>query len=159
MKIILACWLYICDYVTVGSLYDITLLMLSVSETPGLNSIVGVLFTCVCRTLYGPLVLLPNLQGFSFFLEYPLLKDIVILTMLLIFLVRFSFVRFSCLCVIVCQSAIRGMLRNMSLLNARLPGLLPRVKCIAALMACIVMNMASYCLPTTYIRCAHSLSL
>ena len=44
---------------------------------------------------------------------------------------------------IVCQSAIKGILRNMSLLNVRLPGLLPRVECIAALMACIVMDKAS----------------
>ncbi len=59
--------LHICDYVTVGSLYDIPLFMLSLSEMPGLNSIVKVPFTCVCRTLYGPLVLSPNLQGFYFF--------------------------------------------------------------------------------------------
>jgi len=59
--------LHICDYVDVGSLYSITLLMLSLSAMPGLNSIVEVPFTCVCRTLYGPLVLLPNLQGFHFF--------------------------------------------------------------------------------------------
>jgi hypothetical protein len=58
--------LHICDYVAVGSLCSITLLMLSLSETPGLNSIVKVPFTCVCRTLYGPLVLLPNLQDFHF---------------------------------------------------------------------------------------------
>jgi hypothetical protein len=43
----------------------------------------------------------------------------------------------------VCQSTIKGMLRNMSLLNVRLPGLLPRVECIAALMACIAMDKAS----------------
>jgi hypothetical protein len=62
---LIACSLHICDYVAVGSLYGITLLMLSLSEMPGLNSIVKVPFTCVCRTLYGPLVLLPNLQGFQ----------------------------------------------------------------------------------------------
>ncbi len=57
----------------VGSLYGITLLMLSFSETPGLNSKVP--FTCVCRTLYGPLVLLPsNLQDFLSFLKYPLFE-------------------------------------------------------------------------------------
>jgi hypothetical protein len=72
MKTILACNLHICDYVAVGSLYGITLLMLSFSEIPGLNS--KVLCTCVCRTLYGPLVLLPNLQGFSSFLQYPLFE-------------------------------------------------------------------------------------
>jgi hypothetical protein len=44
---------------------------------------------------------------------------------------------------IVCQSAIKGILRNMSLLNVGLPGLLPRVECIAALMACIAMDIAS----------------
>ncbi len=31
----------------------------------------------------------------------------------------------------------------MSLLNVRVPGLLPRVECIAALMACIAMDKAS----------------
>ncbi len=41
------------------------------------------------------------------------------------------------------QSAIKGMLRNMSLLNMRLAELLPRVECIAALMACIAMDKAS----------------
>jgi hypothetical protein len=61
MKITLACSLDICDYVAVGSLYHIVFLMLSLSEMPGLTSIVKVPFTCVCRTLYGPLVLLPNL--------------------------------------------------------------------------------------------------
>jgi hypothetical protein len=66
MKTILACSLHICDYVAVGSLYGIILLMLSLSEMPGLISIVKVPFTCICRTLYGPLVLLPNLQGFHF---------------------------------------------------------------------------------------------
>ena len=72
MKTILACSLHICDYVAVGSLYGITLLMLSFSEMHGLNSKVP--FTCVCRTLYGPLVLSPNLQGFSSFLKYPLFE-------------------------------------------------------------------------------------
>ncbi len=43
----------------------------------------------------------------------------------------------------MCQSAIKGMLRNMSLLNVRLPGLLPRVEFFAALMACIAMDKAS----------------
>jgi hypothetical protein len=37
----------------------------------------------------------------------------------------------------------KGMLRKMSLLNVRLPGLLSRVECITALMACIAMNKAS----------------
>ncbi len=43
----------------------------------------------------------------------------------------------------MCQSVKKGMLRNMSLLNVRLQGLLPRVECIAALMACIAMDKAS----------------
>ncbi len=47
------------------------------------------------------------------------------------------------MCSSLCQSAIKGMLQNMSLLNARLPGLLPRVEFIAALMACIAMDEAS----------------
>jgi len=83
MKTILACSLHICDYVAVGSLYGITLLMLSLSEMPGLNSKVP--FTCVFRTLYGPLVLLPYLQVFHFFLSILCLRDIVISTTLLIF--------------------------------------------------------------------------
>jgi hypothetical protein len=66
MKTVLACSLHIFDYVAVGSFYGITLIMLSLSELPGLNSIVKVPFTCVCRTLYGLLVLLSNLQGFHF---------------------------------------------------------------------------------------------
>jgi hypothetical protein len=53
--------LHICDYVAMGSLYGITLFMLRLSEMPGLNPIVKLPFTCVCKTLYGPLVLLPNL--------------------------------------------------------------------------------------------------
>jgi hypothetical protein len=109
----------------------------------GLNSIVRVPFTCVHRTLYGPLVLLPNLQGFSFFLKYPLLRDIVVLTTLLIFSIEFSLTSCSCLCMIVCQSAVKGILRNMSMLNVRLPGLIPRVDCIPAHMANIVVDKAS----------------
>ncbi len=62
MKTILAFSLHIYDYVAEGSLYSTTLLMLSLSEMPGLNSIVKVPFSCVYRTLYGSLVLLPNLQ-------------------------------------------------------------------------------------------------
>jgi hypothetical protein len=42
MKTILAHSLHICDYVAVGSLYSITLLMLNLSEMPGLNSLVKV---------------------------------------------------------------------------------------------------------------------
>jgi hypothetical protein len=83
MMTILACSLHICNYVAVGSFYGITLLMLSFSEMPGLNSKVP--FTCVCRTLYGPLVLLPNLQVFHLFLSTLCLRDIVVVTTLLIF--------------------------------------------------------------------------
>ncbi len=42
-----------------------------------------------------------------------------------------------------CQSAIKKIYRNISLLNVRLPGLLPRVECIPALIACIAMDKAS----------------
>ncbi len=45
--------------------------------------------------------------------------------------------------VIACQSTIKGMSRNMSLLKTKLPGLLPRVVCILALIACIAMDSAS----------------
>ncbi len=41
------------------------------------------------------------------------------------------------------QLAIKGMLRNMSLLKIRLPGLLPSVECIPALIACLAMDSAS----------------
>jgi hypothetical protein len=61
--------LHICSYVTAGSLYGITLLIFILSETPGLNSIVRVPFTCVCITQYGPLVRSPYLQDFQFFLS------------------------------------------------------------------------------------------
>jgi hypothetical protein len=56
---------------------------------------------------------------------------------------RFSVIKCSHLSVILCQSAIKGILRNMSLLNVRLPALLPRVECIAALMVCIGMGKTS----------------
>ena len=58
-------------------------------------------------------------------------------------LMRFSCMRCSFLWVIVCQSATNGMFKNMSLLNTRLPGLLPRVVWIPALMACIAIDSAS----------------
>ncbi len=83
MKAILVSSLHICDYLAVHFLYGITLLMLSLSEMPGLDFKVP--FTCVCRILCGPLVLLPNLQVFHFFLSTLYLRDIVVLTMLLIF--------------------------------------------------------------------------
>ena len=41
-----------------------------------------------------------------------------------------------------CQSAINDIFRNMSLLNTRLPGLIPKVECAPARMACIVMDNA-----------------
>ncbi len=44
---------------------------------------------------------------------------------------------------IVCQSVINGILRNMSLLKTRLPGLLPSVECIPALIACMEMDSTS----------------
>ncbi len=47
------------------------------------------------------------------------------------------------MCSSLCQSANKRILRNMSLLNVRLLGLLPRVECIAALMACIAMDKIS----------------
>ncbi len=45
--------------------------------------------------------------------------------------------------VIVCQLAIKGMLKNMSLLKTKLPGLLPRVVCTPALIAYVAMESAS----------------
>ncbi len=47
------------------------------------------------------------------------------------------------MCSSLCQSANKGILRNMSLMNVRLPGLLPRVECIAAFMACIAVDKIS----------------
>ncbi len=125
-----------------GSLQGITLLMLSIFETPGCNSIVRVLFT-FGRTPYGPLALLPNLQGFHFFLSTLCWGTLLHWRRFWFCLMRFSFIKCSCLCVIVCQSATRGILRNMSLLNVWLLGLLPRVECIVALVACTAMDKAS----------------
>ena len=45
--------------------------------------------------------------------------------------------------VIACQSVINEMLKNMSLLKTRFPGLLPNVVCIPTLIACIAMDCAS----------------
>jgi hypothetical protein len=59
-------------------------------------------------------------------------------------LMRFSWIRCSLLCVMVCQSAINGMLRNMSLLNTRLPGLLPKMECTSAHMVCIAIDNALF---------------
>jgi hypothetical protein len=46
-------------------------------------------------------------------------------------------------CSSLCQSATKGILRNMSLLDVRLRGLLPRVECIATFMTCILIDKAS----------------
>ena len=43
----------------------------------------------------------------------------------------------------MCQSAISGMLRNMSLLNTSEPGLLPRVVCTPVIIACEAIDNAS----------------
>ncbi len=56
----------------------------------------------------------------------------------------FSWIRCSRLCVMGCQSAISGMLRIMSLLNTRMPGLLPNVECTPARMVCMVINDIPY---------------
>ncbi len=48
------------------------------------------------------------------------------------------------LCVMARQSAISGILRNMSLLNTRLPGLLPEVECTPACMVCIAIDDIPY---------------
>ncbi len=128
--------------------------MLSLSERHGLKSNVKVPLTCVCRTLYGPLVLVLNLQGLNFS-QVPLLKEIVI-AMLFLFLTfsdKFLFNTFYHLCVMAwCQSAIKGRLRNKSLKKVRLPRLLSKVECIPALIACIAMDIASstYPLPLAY---------
>ncbi len=42
-----------------------------------------------------------------------------------------------------CQSAINGTFKNMSLLKTKLPGLLPKVECVPAHMACIMIDNAS----------------
>ncbi len=110
-------------------------LILILSVRPGLSWMVTVLLTWTCTILYGPLVLLPNFLGFHFS-KYHLLGSIIIASFLV-----FSWIRCSLLCVIVCQSAINGMLRNMSLLNTRLPGLLSKVECTPACMACMQLIM------------------
>ncbi len=51
------------------SLYGIILHLFSLSETPGLNSVVTVPFTCVWSTLYGPLICSSTLQGLQHFLS------------------------------------------------------------------------------------------
>jgi hypothetical protein len=60
---------------------------------------------------------------------------------------RFAWIRCSLLHVMACQSSINGMLRNMSLLQTRLPRLLPKVECTPARMVCIAIDNASstYC--------------
>jgi len=58
-----------------------------------------------------------------------------------------TFCEFSLKCsrfrVTACQSAIKGMLRNMSLLKTRFPGLLPIVECTPTLIACMAIDRAS----------------
>ena len=58
---------------------------------------------------------------------------------------RMRFLLIKCLhcCVIACQLATKGILRNMSLLKTKLPGLLPNVECIPVHIACIVIPKAS----------------
>ncbi len=57
--------------------------------------------------------------------------------------IRFSFTRWSHFWVIVCQSAMSGMFKNISLLNTKLPGLLPNVVCTPVRMACMAVYSAS----------------
>ncbi len=79
--------------------------------------------------------------GVSIFSKYPLLRE---RRCFWFSLIRFSLIRCSLLCVMSCQSAIKEIFRSISLLNLRLPGLLPRVECIPALMACMVMDKAPH---------------
>ncbi len=111
---------------------------------PGLSCMVAVPLTWTFTILYGPLVLMPNFLGFHFFLKHHLLGSIIIAPFFWISLMRFSWIRCSLLCVMACQSAINGMLRNMSLLKTRLPGLLPKVECTPILMPCMVINDIPY---------------
>ena len=60
-----------------------------------------------------------------------------------ILMLKFSFTRCSRRFVTACQLAIKGILRNMSLLKTKLPGLLPNVECIPSRIACIVIANAS----------------
>ena len=57
--------------------------------------------------------------------------------------IRSVFTRCSRHVVTACQSAIKGILRNMSLLKTKLPGLLPNVEYVPARIACIVIANAS----------------
>jgi hypothetical protein len=88
-----------------------------------------------------------QLFGLPIFLKYHLLGSIIVALLFWFSLMRFSWIRCSLLCVIACQSAINGILRNMSLLKTRLPGLLPEVECTPAHRACIAIDNASstYC--------------
>ena len=61
----------------------------------------------------------------------------------LLLCIRSVFTRCSRHFVTACQSAIKGMFRNMSLLKTKLPGLLPSVECIPARIACIAIANAS----------------
>jgi hypothetical protein len=63
-----------------------------------------------------------------FFLKYQLLWSVIVAPSFLVFSHEVLMDEI-CLCAMACQSAINGMLRNISLLNTRLPGLLPKVEC------------------------------
>jgi hypothetical protein len=77
-------------------------------------------------------------------LQYALFREVIISSPFLIFSREVLMDEmFSFLSEIACQSAIKGMLRNMSLLKTRLPGLLPSVKCYLALIACMAMDSAT----------------
>jgi hypothetical protein len=78
---------------------------------------------------------------FPTLLQYALFRKITIPSPFLGFLyVIFIY----SMCSSLCQSAIKGILGNMSLLNTRLPGLLPKVECTPALMQCMVINDIPY---------------
>jgi hypothetical protein len=109
----------------------------------GLSWMVTVPLTWTCTILHAPLVLLPNCLGFLFFLSTICCGAQSNPLLIWFSLMRFSWIRCSHLCVMACQSAINGMLRNMSLLNTRLPWLLPKVECTPTCMACIVIDNAS----------------
>jgi hypothetical protein len=122
-------------------------LILILSVRPGLSWMVTVSLTWTCTILYGPLVLLPDFLGFHYFLSTICCGALSWPLLFWFSLMRFSWIICSLICVMACQSTINGMLRNMSLLNTRLPGLLPKVECTPACMVCIAIDNASskYC--------------
>jgi hypothetical protein len=80
-----------------------------------------------------------------FFLKYHLLGIIIVAPSFLVFSHEVLMDKMcSLLCVMACQSANNGMLRHMSLLNKRLPGLLPKVEYTPALMPCMAINDIPY---------------